>query len=303
MFSLKKKTVKAEVIHSEFDSAEEKILKACDDLLNELKIPTESHVERKANDLIKLGFVQTEPVKIAQNIEKRKKESNERIVKTEKIANTIKKLKHKYPLEKFITEEELNRICEKYGLIHAPVKNYIKDVPEKNVIDMKRCKPLDEKDKEEATVILEGLSSDSLLRLFNKKEPVFSTSDLLRINYTFSILKEWFLKGERTWAYCAFDEGIDGQKGKEPSFNDYNFTKAVFISRRGLFIAAPKSHFNLEDLTKKTKHGFFNVRIVETTEPVVFEYCKDNIIRIITKWGTEDDQSYLDPALTNEIFN
>ncbi|XAI97294.1 hypothetical protein [Leptolyngbya phage Lbo-JY46] len=303
MFSLLKKPVKAEVIHAEFDASEERILQACDSLLRELKIPTENHVERKANDLVALGFTGAEPVKIAESIVERKNEITARVIKTQKIANTIKELKQNYPFEKFITVEELDRICEKYGLIHAPVNNYIKDVPEKNVLEMKRCKPLAEKDKMDVEIRLVGLSSDYLLKLFNKKEPVFYTSDLLRINYRYDPLKEWFLKGDSTWAYCAVTDGIDGKKGKKNAFYvDYSFDSAVIISKKGLFIAAPQSHFDLKGLSKKTKYGYFNVR-VEVPDPVVFEYCKENIIRIITKWGTEDDQSYLDPALTNEIFN
>lgn len=43
--------------------------------------------------------------------------------------------------------------------------------------------------------------------------------------------------------------------------------------------------------------------ILHLADPVVFEYCKNNICRIVTKWGTEDDQAYLDPLLTNEIEN
>lgn len=41
----------------------------------------------------------------------------------------------------------------------------------------------------------------------------------------------------------------------------------------------------------------------ELKDPVVFEYYKNNVIRIITKLETEDDQSYLDPNLVNETLN
>jgi hypothetical protein len=85
----------------------------------------------------------------------------------------------------------------------------------------------------------------------------------------------------------------------------YHTTVRTIIrtNKKGLFIAAPKSHFNLEGLNKKSKFGFFNVTVTEVKDPVVFEYCKNDIVRIVTKWGTEDDKAYLDPILTDEKLN
>lgn len=234
------KIATVEEIHAQFDSAESRILDQCDTILAELQIPTETQIEKKAKLLQQLGFENSETVKQASVLKKRRREIETKINLTKQQANLIRSYKVKYPLEKFITVEELERICNKYNLIHAPVKNYIKDIPEKNVLEMTNCKKLDDYDKKE-----------------------------IRNNF----------------------------------FNKEFLINSIVIDKSGLFIAAPSSHFNLDGLDKKSQYGYFNVEKYEVKDPVVFEYCKNNICRIVTKWGTEDDQAYLDPLLTNEIEN
>jgi len=288
LFKSKQPTV--EEIHAEFDSGEKRILDECDKILNELKIPTETNIERKGRLLKELGFVNSETVKQAEELFER----NKNIEKIKEITNlqaqTIRELKFRYPLEKFITVDELERICAKYDLIHAPVSNYVKDVPEKNVLDMKNCKELEQNDKLKHSYVLfidkfwEGVPSD-LRQIFKGglKVPIRIDAD-----------------SDRELLYAAKEYG--GYKGK---YSGYIFHDArrQKIDKEGFFVAAPKSHFNLEGLNKKSKFGFFKVETTELKDPVVFEYCKNDIVRIITKWGTEDDQSYLDPSLTNEINN
>lgn len=298
------KIATVEEIHAEFDSAESRILDQCDTILAELQIPTETQIEKKAKLLQQLGFENSETVKQASVLKERTREIETKIHLTKQQADLIRSYKVKYPLEKFITVEELERICNKYNLIHAPVKNYIKDIPEKNVLEMTNYKRLDYYDREDTSYKLIGLKSNYLLQVFGKIEPIFTSYDLKRVNYNFDALKEWINKGERTFGYCIAHYGIDGNKGKEePNINDYDFKSIEKINKSGLFIAAPSSHFNLDGLDKKSQYGYFNVEKYEVKDPVVFEYCKNNICRIVTKWGTEDDQAYLDPLLTNEIEN
>lgn len=298
------KIATVEEIHAEFDSAESRILDQCDTILAELQIPTEIQIEKKAKLMQDLGFVNSETVKQAEVLKERTREIETKINLTKQQADLIRSFKVKYPLEKFITVEELERICNKYNLIHAPVKNYIKDVPEKNVLEMANCRKLDNNDKEEASYKLIELKSDYLLKLFGKTEPVFTISDLKRVNYTLERLFSWFHDGSKTWAYVAVGYGVDNKPGKEnPSSNDYDYKSIEKIDKSGLFIAAPSSHFNLDGLDKKSQYGYFNVEKYEVKDPVVFEYCKNDICRIVTKWGTDDDKAYLDSLLTNEIEN
>ncbi|ULT44109.1 hypothetical protein KRR40_12535 [Niabella defluvii] len=42
----------------------------------------------------------------------------------------------RYPNYKFITREEVNRLCEKYGLIFGRADKYTGDIPEKNLLEI-----------------------------------------------------------------------------------------------------------------------------------------------------------------------
>jgi DNA-binding Xre family transcriptional regulator len=258
--------------------------------------------------LVNLGFVNSEVVKQANSIKEKQEEIKNKIDITSLQASYIRELKVKYPKEKFITTDELERICEKYNLIHAPVANYIKDIPEKNVLEMTNCKKLYIEDKlEESFIITEVdglLDFKKLLKILGKNNNNYeiTNSDVIKahknyrnINNNDSILREW-LFGKPADYMVFYDL-------KQHHNLDFRIREYEKIDKTGLFIAAPKSHFNLKGLNKKSKFGFFNVTVTEIKDPVVFEYCKNNICRIITKWGTEDDQSYLDPILFDEKLN
>jgi len=278
------KIATVEEIHAEFDSAESRILDQCDTILAELQIPTETQIEKKAKLMQDLGFVNSETVKQAEVLKERTREIENKINLTKQQADLIRSFKVKYPLEKFITVEELERICNKYNLIHAPVKNYIKDIPEKNVLEMANCKKLEFKDK---LTNLYKLQSDSssfhkFLNAIGKPDGIIEDGEdvvLLnkfskeRRNYTHN---PWGITSD-TWTYIIW-KGI----GK---IDRYSFDNIERIDKSGLFIAAPSSHFNLDGLDKKSQYGYFNVEKYEVKDPVVFEYCKNDICRIVTKWG------------------
>ena len=71
----------------------------------------------------------------------------------------------------------------------------------------------------------------------------------------------------------------------------------ITITRSGLFIAAPKSHFNLDGL-KISGKGFFNFVRIEPKDPIVYRYVRGGI-QVITKWGIESN----DEGLVNETMN
>lgn len=292
------KPVTVEEIHAEFDSGEQRILDECNKILQELKIPTESKIEKKAKILEELGFINSETVHQAKKFWERNKEIEQKIAITFKQAETIKYFKQKYPFEKFITMEELDRICNKYNLIHAPVANYIKDIPEKNVLEMKNCKKLDSFDiiPIENHVEFELYNWDEVKYRNKYVLPSEIKSEDCRFITTNDLRYSWDIKGEAFLHLKSKGYNIT----KELSFAESNITK---VDKSGLFIAAPHSHFNLKGLDKKSKFGFFKTEILEVKDPVVFEYCREGLVRIISKWGTEDDKAYLDPILQNEILN
>jgi hypothetical protein len=68
--------------------------------------------------------------------------------------------------------------------------------------------------------------------------------------------------------------------------------------RTGLFIAAPKEHFDLSELTFDEKKGFYEAKVRVIKDPIVFRYVKGGI-QVLSKWGLEAE----DPALQIEILN
>ena len=126
-------------IHNEFDTAQDRILREAEEILTELKIPTESAIERKARLMRELGFVKNEVVVQARGLEVKREEIASKIQITKERAELLNHYKMAYPAEKFLTIDELDRICDKYGLIHAPIAHYVKDIPEKNLLEIKNC--------------------------------------------------------------------------------------------------------------------------------------------------------------------
>lgn len=87
----------------------------------------------RAQRLEFLGFKSAKGVKEAN-------EEMERILKIEQenkdkkeLIEAINHFSFKYPNYKFITEDSVKMLCQKYNLIYSPVDKYIGDVPEKNL--------------------------------------------------------------------------------------------------------------------------------------------------------------------------
>ena len=74
-------------------------------------------------------------------------------------------------------------------------------------------------------------------------------------------------------------------------------TEITTIDHSGLFIAAPKSHFDLKELDQNGK-GFFKTTKQEIKDPIVFRYVKGGI-QVLSKWGLEAE----DEMLQQEILN
>lgn len=270
-----------EKIHKEIDTAQDRLLTEAIEIINNHKIPENTLIESKADRLVTLGFVNSETVKKASEISSKRNVKLKEKQVSQELANLIKYYKEKYPLHKFLTAEELDRICNKYQLVYAPVDRYIKDIPEKNINDMFTMKKIEEKDTDTNYYKL-------VISIFWKDIP--------------NNVKQWFNKS-------IFDESIVGKTEKQilslcPIKHNSKYlwegdASLEKTNKSGLFIAAPKSHFNLEGLHKE-KLGFFEKLIIkpEPKDPIVFQYVKGGIL-VITKWGEEAS----DPLLLNEIFN
>lgn len=112
-----------EKIHSEFDSASDKLLKEAKEIILNNKSAN------KGDRLKSLGFSNAAPV--AQSVENGQKQE---------LASLIEYYQMWYPHNKFITEAAVKQICEKYGLVFGDATYYRGDVPEKNLLEMENFK-------------------------------------------------------------------------------------------------------------------------------------------------------------------
>lgn len=293
-----------EQIHNEFDTAPDRLLQQAIQILEKegnAKIQLESQISEKAKRLEKIGFVKNDAVVKKQQIDSITKSKQYVIDMSTKEAETINHYSRNYPFLKFLTEPELDRICEKYGLIYAPVSYYKETVPDKNLREIENAQPLNVNDKLNELVSWEFINTRENYKLtydkivtFLGNKTIFTEDEIKKIfkqhlphkgNFGISSYEclnlFYYISGE------IFNNAIvcDGIKHVE--------------DRRGYFIAAPKEHFDLTDLTEnKENKGFYKRTSVIYKDPIVFRYVKGGI-QVITKWGLEADDEALQVGVLN----
>lgn len=257
-----------EKIHAEIDTAQDRLLAHAYEILN--KMPSD-----KIKRLSKIGFHGIDAIK-------KYRVTNEQ-------AELIEYYKQNYPFQKFITEKEMDRICKKYNLIYAPIGRYKNDVPEKNITDIEVVSELKREDY---------AKNEFKTRLKLECWPFPTGGSFLSIWSTLFWTLPRVIDGE----YDFFSRADAAIKQQFPKASKYDYVvrscRPFEINRQGLFIAAPKSHFDLKGLSNQTERGFFNITLIEPKDPIVFRYVKGGI-QVITKWGEEAN----DEALVNEIEN
>lgn len=273
MLNIFKPKYTVQQIHDEIDSAQERLLQEAKAILsNKTDINTIAH---------ELGFINTPSAKRGFLKEKTIKDADKK-------ASLIEYYKQNYPFQKFLTEEELNRICKKYKLVYAPIQQYIKDVPVENLLEIKNTKRLFNSDEAEDKIYCK-------LTLYASIFPSFF--GFISI-YNKCLYKLPRIMEDEYFKYISnADEFIKSKYNIDIDFI-VKKVKNVTIHRSGLFIAAPKSHFDLKNKESVGQFGYFNFTITEVKDPIVFRYCKGGV-QILSKWGLEAS----DEALVNEINN
>lgn len=259
-----------EKIHQEIDSAQDRLLS---EALRTIEKNSIDKKEDKVKRLKALGFSSCESVVTCDKILRVVNESAAQ-------AELIRYYSVKYPFLKFITNEEMKRICDKYNLIFAPVSAYVKEVPEKNLLEIENAQQLAHEDRP--------------LNAYSFEMDFYS--------YVPRSVRKFF----KTFEHHSDDVNDDILRKLCPIKykGDHLYHRAgLTIHERkvkGLFIAAPKSHFNLSGLSRRgANKGFFSVISFkpEPEDPIVFRYVRGGI-QILSKWGEESEDSSLTvPAL------
>jgi len=246
-------------IHNEIDTAQDRLLERAKVILNENVVhPT---LLSKVFRLKKLGFTGTNEV-----VETDKKLSL--IEMTNEEAKIIQHYKETYIDLKFLTIEEFDNICEKYNLIYASVSNYKNDIPEENLIEIESIKTLKKED------VIAGNCYKYILDYYNnvpiEARKWINLHFFDNADYNDSRIKEICpIKFEYEYVYTG--------SGK----------RVVKINKDDLFIAAPKSHFNFNNLVEDNIRGYYDLKnVIEPKDPIVFRYVKGGL-QVLSKWGIE----------------
>lgn len=184
-------TATIEKIHNEFDSASERLLKEAKDIIARNKDAD------KGNRLLALGFQSAAPV--AQSRENCEKET---------LSLKIEYYQMWYPNNKFITEDAVKSICEKYGLMFGDAHYYKGDVPEKNLAEMESFKLRDE-DKERRTNIGDYYQRSLMLSQMNAQRGLLERAPLSTPSYREQPkeLREYVV--QRPFKICAPEKDFD----------------------------------------------------------------------------------------------
>lgn len=116
-------TFTAKDIHADFYGAEERLF------VEAVGLTKRSVDKSLVNRYSKIGFGNVKAVNDAKQLESKKALS-------ENLIAAIEYFRVYYPNYKFITEAEVKKLCEKYGLLLGDAKGFIGDMPEKNLVDI-----------------------------------------------------------------------------------------------------------------------------------------------------------------------
>lgn len=235
-----------EAIHKRFDIAGERLLMQAKRIIANGKEPNTDKVER----LKALGFGATKPIKEMQERDKAKTDAHETI-------EAIEYYRTYYPSYKFISTKQIQSICKKYGLLYGDSKNYLGDIPEKNLCEIENFKLREEDYYEEPKGIWESL----------------------------------LMPRDIGWLYEKYAFGVDPYKKEEPlSDSTMAFRMSMLAAEKTqppkkakpLFkICAPKKEFNTAGY--EVKDGFKLVYDPIVIQPVKFKNIEGGLI--VSKWG------------------
>lgn len=249
-------------IHNEFFTAGDNILQEAEILLKELEVKDLD----KGKRLAACGFGNTREAVIAI-------ETENKVATTREIADLVMYYRINYPNNKFITEDQVKTICEKYGLVFGDTSMYKGFVPESKLPLIEGFKLKEKEQRKIWFEITEAHNGDDV------KLPLTFISDKdlsergLRYFYEGNNLNYFYIKGT----------GIDSDMCKKEIsklFDGLQFVKAEIVSKT-LKICAPEK--DMEIPQGKRLVGY---KIQDIPDPVVLQPVKGGYL-IVCAWGDE----------------
>lgn len=256
-------------IHNEFFTAGDNILDEAKSLLTQL----ETQDIAKGKRLAALGFGKTREAVAAI-------ETENKLATTKEIAELVVYYKVNYPNNKFITEEQVKTICEKYGLVCGETSAYKGFVPESKLSLIEKFTLRD------ADMIVGKLtgSSDSVwdefIRYVSNNEIVGFWNKQIKKGDSATFV----VNGETK---KAFSENINSNFGK------YTYLKVSGFTNGSMQICAP-----LKDMEVKLNQRVVGYKIQNIPDPVVLQPVRGGYL-IVCAWGDEAS----DEIVVNQQMN
>lgn len=244
-------------IHNEFETAADRLLIEAKEILNEAAKQDISKVDR----LKSLGFNQTEQVVKSKPIMEKAQLTKEKL-------QLLELYSVRYPNNKFITEEQVQQICLKYGLICGSVSKFKGFVPESNLKQIENFK-LNAEDV--------GLHTSNGFFLKNgeiKKRN--SYWHVYRIDDTDTYKLHAFQSENGIDFYARDDHNLFGL-AHEGFFNKFT------INKSNLQICAPLKDMDAKGMT--IEKGY-KMQPIHIPDPIVLQPVKGGYL-ILTAWGDE----------------
>lgn len=243
-----------EQVHTDFLTAEDRLLNEAKSLIENPKIDA----MKKAERLNKLGFTSSRDSKLAEDIAQKSSHASG-------LLSSIAHFRTYYPHNKFITEQEVKRLCEKYGLVLGGADRYVGDIPEKNVMEMERFKLRSEDFVKEESVFGEMLNG--LIRFQNGM-----------------IGMDWGTDVNSTTAW--------GRREMQIPADIYGARESKPTKKPAFKMCAPAKEFNTSNMA--IEDGYKMV----VDDPIVLQPVKGGYL-IVTAWGKEAS----DEAVVNGVNN
>ncbi len=236
-------------IHNEFETAAENLAIEAKQIIAEAKNKDVEKVTR----LINLGFKQSNQVSEVKPLIEKAKLSEEQV----KLLNEYAR---KYPLNKFITEGQVEVICKKYSLVCGEVGIYKGFVPEKNLREIEKF----------------NLKSEDFSYVFQYAENSPELNEQQAKEYAERNLGGW---RPRMFTSTSHMDGFSVVERKQGAFH----------------ICAPIKDMDTNGL--ELKEGY-KLEKKHVPDPVVLQPVNGGYL-IITKWGDEASDPLLTNPIEN----
>lgn len=209
-------TAPTKTVNQLVDEIHESFMTEVDRLLEEAKIAKSTDTDKgdlidKAKTLENLGFKSAKET-IEGNAEIiRLRKVEEENANKKKLIDAINYFSTKYPQYKFITEESVKTICEKYGLIYGDVAHYIGTVPDENLEQMKEFKISDDDACYDKIVFAKGVGfSQTRISPVSKAEVIEYDSE----STGFGVVSTSYSKSPLEIAAPSSDFNLEGKEIK-----------------------------------------------------------------------------------------